>query len=950
MSTEDGLSQNSVFSITQDTSGFMWFGTDYGLNRFDGYKFVNYFNDPEDSTSLSNNSVMALHSSNSGGIWVGTNGGGLNYFDPLTQTFLVYLNRPDTPTSLSNNHVTAVLEASSGKVWVGTENGLNLFEPESQRFTRYFKSDQIPDDHITCLHEYPAGTIWIGTKSGYLVKYDTFEDSFTSVKPDIFKPNQDENNIITDISSDGKGFLWLSMFLDGVYSYQIDSDILNRFGMAYTDPDMVSVYAPFAIEADPHGNIWIGSVEGLTNLNPISETYEFFKSESHNQFSIGGNVIKSLFIDNQKTLWVGTRNNGISRYSRSIDKFARYQHSDKDLQSLSKNTVYGFTEDHSGNIWVGTSGGGLNKINADGKSFTRFIWDTSTPEIWSHNFIMKLICDSQNYIWISTWESGLFGFDPKTGRFENFHNNPKDSTSLSGNRIHSILEDSRGDIWIGTSEKGLNLFDKKSGTFKRFKHDPADSLSISGNSIYSIKEDSQGNIWLGTSNAGLNRYHPQTQNFLHYSFKPRKTSIDLSDDIRCLQIDHAGIIWVGTYGGGLIRFDPVAEDFTQYKVKDGLPSNVIKGILEDDSGNLWISTNKGLCKFDPLRKVFSNYTIENGLQGDEFRYESCFKSSTGAMYFGGTNGFNVFRPEEIANSTFQAPVVLTEVQINYESIGRAGRRGKSPVSQAAPHLLQDLQLSYADKVLAFEFAALDYSAPNKNQYAYRLAGFDNTWIHAGNQHQVTYTNLDPGSYTLEVKGSNSDGFWSDKTIELPITISPPFWETIWFRILVFLTISMLVITVYKIRMNKLRTFEQRKAKEKEVLLQLEYQQRALVTKSMDLIEKQEFMEEILDQIKALSLVSEAERKAKTRVLVNKLTTLISFNHVWEEFEKWFTEIHSDYISNLRIEHPNLTSREIKLCALLRLNLMSKEIANLMNIEPASVDIQRYRIRKKNGAG
>jgi len=936
--------------MTQDTSGFMWFGTDYGLNRFDGYKFVNYFNDPQNSTSLSNNTVNALHSSISGGIWVGTNGGGLNYFDPQTQSFTDYLSLPDTPTSLSNNYVTAVLEDSSGKVWVGTENGLNLLDPESQSFIRHFKSDQLMDDHITCLYEYPAGTIWIGTKTGYLVKYDSFDNSFTSVKPDIFKPNQDQNNMITDISSDGKGFLWLSMFLDGVYRYQIDSDILNRFGMAYTDPDMVSVYAPFAIEADPDGNIWIGSVEGLTNLNPISETYEFFKSESHNQFSLGGNVIKSLFFDNQKTLWVGTRNNGISRYSRSIDKVERFQHSAKDPQSLSKNTVYGFTEDHSGNIWVGTSGGGLNKINADGKSFTRFIWDTSTPEIWSHNFIMKLICDSQNYIWISTWESGLFGFDPNTERFENFHNDPEDSTSLSGNRIHSILEDSRGDIWIGTSEKGLNLFDKKSGKFKRFKHDPANSFSVSGNSIYSIKEDSRGNIWIGTSDDGLNRYNPQTQTFSHYTFKPRNDSIDLSDDIRCIQIDHEGMIWVGTYGGGLIRFDPTAEVFTQYKVKDGLPSNVIKGILEDESANLWISTNKGLCKFDPISKVFSSYTTENGLQGDEFRYESCLKSSTGKMYFGGTNGFNIFRPEEIANSTFQAPVVLTEVQINYESISRAARRGKSPVSQAAPHLLQDLQLSYADKVLTFEFAALDYSAPNKNQYAYRLAGFNNTWIQAGNQHAVTYTNLDPGSYTFEVKGSNSDGFWSDKTIDLPIYISPPFWETIWFRILVILTFSTLVITIYKIRMNNMRLFEQRKAKEKQVLLQLDHQQRVLVTKSMDLIEKQEFMEEILDQIKVLSKSSEAERLAKTRVLINKLTTLISFNHVWDEFEKWFTEIHSGYLSNLRKEHPNLTSREIKLCALLRLNLMSKEIANLMNIEPASVDIQRYRIRKKMGLG
>ena len=878
---------------------------------------------------------MALENSKDGGIWAGTDGGGLNYFDPADRNFQQYWNIPSDSTTLSNNYVTSLLEDSAGNLWVGTQNGLNILDSKTHQFSTYYKSDQLIDDHITCLYELPAGTLWIGTDSGYLIRYDVEENIFTTVKPDIINPNPDHSNYISNISGDQKNNLWISIFLDGVYRYNIDTDDVKLYRLQPFDPHYVTIYAPFSIQSDQNNNVWIGSPFGLAHLNPDDDQFSYYRIETHNRNSIAGNTIRSIFIDNQQSVWFGTGNNGVSRYSPNLIKFKYFQNNDDDSTSLSKNTVYSFAEDHSGNIWIGTSGGGLNKLNADGKSFTVKRYNDTDPQAWSYNYIMDLICDNQDNLWLGTWESGIFKYNPKSDTFLNYHHLNQNNNSLSGNRVLSIHEDRRKIIWIGTSEKGLNRFDPETGIFEHFIHDPLDHATISGNTIYSIKEDSDGFIWFGTHDGGLDRYNPQSQSFTSYQFSPEGVHGKHGSHIRSITFDNKGLIWLGTYGSGLFCFNPKTEKYDQYKVEDGLPSNVIKGVLVDDDGFQWISSNKGLSKFDVESGVFTNFTTENGIQGDEFRYESCLKSSSSEMYFGGTNGINVFHPKDIVENQFQAPVLLTDIKVNYESI--------NPV---ASHLLKQISLSYNDKVIGFEFAALDFSAPNKNQYSYQLEGFNQKWIQAGSQNHVTYTNLDPGHYTFRVKGSNSDGIWSDQVAALSIYMAPPIWKTFWFRLFAFLLLVGIIFTIFQLRFRRLRLIQQRRMEKEHIQLQLDLQQRGLVTKSMDLIEKQEFMEELLSQIKYLSKISEPERKKQIGVLVRKLTNLLSFNQVWEEFEKWFTKIHSGFIESLRSKHSNLSITEIKVCALLRLNMNSKEIASLMNIQPESVSMSRYRIRKK----
>ncbi len=921
----------------------MWFGTMNGLNRFDGYNFNNYYPDPQDSLSLSHNKVQAICEDNDGNLWFGTDGGGLDRFNPVDQKFINYSRQPDQVGSLSNNHVTALLFDSRGNLWAGTKNGLNYLSKDSLSFTKYHQNttEGLADDNITCLTEFPSGILWIGTGSGYLVKLDIASKRFTTIRPDRLHPNPQQNNFVAGLSYNPiDSTIWFGYFPHGVRKYDPKKDIVTVYSIKTIDPDMASINAPTDIVIDLSGIVWIGSVYGLTRLEPAQESYTYYRTDQNNPRSISNNVISCLFIDNQQTLWIGTDAKGINKYDPDLIRFQHFNHDSDNNLSLSGNRIYGMAEDSSGTIWIGTVTRGLNKMLNDSGSFKRYQSDDSDPDAWSTNPVMKVIVSWDNLVWQGTWGCGLFSFNPVTEQYQHYRNFPGVSTSISGNKVMSLYEDHLGNIWAGTLENGLNRFDRESGIFTRYYHDPSDPTSISGNTIYAITEDSSNQLWIGVLGGGLNRFDPESNSFTSYKAEVGNPNSISSDNVVTIMIDSHNRFWLGTRGGGLNLFDPETESFNSFGKNDGFPDNVIYGILEDDNGYLWISTTRNITRFHPDLLTFAHYSVEDGLQNREFYYGACLKSSSGKMYFGGDNGFGVFRPEEVQNNPYLPPIVLTDIQINYQPYEAA--------LYTAPHLLQSLPLTYKDRVITLEFAALDYSAPQKNQYSYQLEGFDQNWVQAGTKRLVTYTNLDPGSYTFRVRGSNNDGIWNMAGMQLPITIAPPFWQASWFRIVTLLIISGVVIGIVQYRLNLLRRADQRKAMEREVQLKLDHQQRELVTKSMDLIEKQDILEEILTKLKSIEKIPNEKRTAATRPLVRRLTELVSFNHVWEEFEKWFSAIHSGFISNLRTDYPKLTFREIKVCALLRLNLMSKEIASLMNVEPASVEIYRYRIRKKLG--
>jgi len=927
--------------MTQDKIGFMWFGTRYGLNRFDGYEFKTFTHNPDDSLSLSHNVITSICEDHEGHLWIGTDGGGVSRFDQIKEQFYNYRNSPDNSGSLSNDFITSLIVDSRGILWIGTQSGLNRFDSEQQLFTVYNTQSTtgLASDNITSLAEFPTGKLWIGTKDGYLTTLDLHEGQFSLVHPEELKPNVASNNYIAEMAGDYRSqTLWIAVFPIGIYRYDLNSNSLDKFRFETDTQNRASLNAPYSVMADSSGMVWIGSVIGLTRYDPALQKLDYFKPDDQNKYSLSDYVINCLYLDNQQSLWIGTDSKGINKYDPDLVRFKHIKWQADTPGGLSHNRVYTFDEDEVGNLWVGSVGGGLNLLPPGSSSFTHYQSDDSKRGVWSSNYIMKLVCGQDNLIWLATYGSGLFSFDPKTEEHQLFRHYLDDSTSISGNQIMSVYEDDQGYIWAGTNEHGLNRLDRETSQFTHYLHDPLDPTSISGNTIYAITQDSSGQLWIGTTDGGLNRYEPENDSFTRFQVEPGNASTISSNYIISLTVDSHNRLWIGTRGGGLNFLDPETEMVTRIGKEAGLPSDVVNGVLEDEEGYLWISTMYGISKYHPDHHSITNYTVEDGLLEGEFYYGSCLKSNSGKLFFGGNNGFNVFNPQEVQNNRYRPPLALTDVQINYNSL--------KPSVWKAPHLIQHLHLSYKDRVITFEFAALDYTVPLKNLYSYKLEGFDDDWISPGFNRQVTYTNLDPGSYTFHVRGSNNDGVWNMTGIQLPLSITPPFWQTTWFQLMMLILLTSTIISGFQIRMYQIRKAEQRLAAEREIQLKLDHQQRELITKSMDLIEKQDVFKDVIVQLKSIEVMTFEERSKVIRPLIRHLKEIASINHVWGEFEKWFSEIHTGFINNLRQDYPELTSREIKVCALLRLNLLSREIAALINVEPASVYIYRNRIRSK----
>ncbi|MFB3133553.1 MAG: two-component regulator propeller domain-containing protein, partial [Rhodothermales bacterium] len=421
------------------------------------------------------------------------------------------------------------------------------------------------------------------------------------------------------------------------------------------------------------------------------------------------------------TLWIGTDGGGLSRLDPTTGRFTTYEHNRADPSSLSHNRVLDVTEDQAGRLWIGT-GNGLDRLDPATGRFTRFRHDPANPVSLSNNrvFFVYEAPSEPGMLWIGTWD-GLNRFDPETGQATVFHADPDDTTSLSNNRVISILEDRAGMLWVGTFGGGLNQRHAATGRFTRFRHDSNDPHSLSQDIVASIYEDATGTLWIGT-------------------------------------------------GGGLNRFEPELGTFTRFTQREGLPNNTIYGILEDDRGTLWLSTNKGLSQFDPTTETFANYDLGDGLQSNEFSQGSYYKSRTGELFFGGINGFNRFHPDNL-HSASPPPVVLTAVGIGGEA------------EDLLPSGVEAITMAQ-ENVFSFEFAALDYTNPTKNRYAFMLEGVDKDWHYRGaDRRYAAYPNLKGGTYTLRVRGSNADGVWNDEGATLRVTVVPPFWETWWFRLL-----------------------------------------------------------------------------------------------------------------------------------------------------------------------
>ena len=816
LTTTEGLSQNTVYAIIKDYDGFMWFATDEGLNKYDGYKFVAYKHNPENPSSISNNSIYSImedaarnlwvltgsgfdkfdrmsesfthYSIGDNGIifknifqdskkriWLGSTGGGFCLFNTVTGQFKYYKNNSSDVNSLSNNYVYKITEDNEGELWIGTRNGLNRFNPETEKFTHYnhhsANSKSIASGYIKTVFKDRNGNVWAGTQGSGIALFNRRDNSFINFKHNPFNSNSICHNDILSFTEDNNGHLWIGTENGGLSIFDPSRSNFTNYQYNENDHNSISGNSIHSLYKDDIGNIWVGTWSGGVNLLPLfSDKFTHYKKIPNNKNSLTNDIVLSISSDADSNIWIGTDGGGLNLFNAKTHSFINYRNNPANSKSIFNDYVLSASEYLPGVLALGFHRGGIDLFDVKKQRSTHY--EPEQLNISSHilssvNIVYK---DRQNNLWAGTHDNGgLYLFDNKLKKFTHHFSNNKSGKSVGNNSIFTIYETRAGQLWIG-GDKGLYHFVTSTGEFIHYQADAKSKQSISNNSVYSIMEDQSGNLWLGTAY-------------------------------------------------GLNFFDIKTNTFTSYTEKDGLPNNTIWSTQQDHHGNLWISTNKGLSKFNPATKVFRNYTIVDGLQSNTFKPKASYQSPEGELFFGGVNGFNAFYPDSIKDNDFVPPVYITDFQVFNKSLGIGG---SSPLQQSV-NRVKEITLSRYQSVFTIEFASLNFTHPEQNLYAYKLEGFDKEWNYSGKKRTATYTNLDPGTYVFKVKGSNNDGVWNETGTSVKIIITPPFWLTWWFMITVFLLIAGSIVGFYLFRMNlieKQKLLLEKKVKEQTIQLVL----------------------------------------------------------------------------------------------------------------------------------
>jgi len=805
LSIEHGLSHGSVYSIIQDDQGYMWFGTEDGLCKYDGYNFTIYRHEPGHPNSLSVSSFGKILQDKNGVMWLGTWGGGLNRFNPGSNTFTHFRHNPKNPNSISQDRIEFIIEDRTGLLWIGTEkNGLNKFDPTEQIFVRYrhepSNSYSIRSNKINTIFEDSAGNIWIGTEEGLskLTIENRESGKFIHYLHNPKDKNSLSSNRIRAISQDHDGLLWIGTRNGGLNRFNPETGDFKRYKHDTKNLNSISGNSITRIILDSFGSLWIGTYKnGLNKFDLKTQTFNHFKYNPNNKNSISHNRPEAIYEDRTGIMWIGTRGRGINKLDLKPNKFRNYTHNPLNPNSLSHPTVRTiFQKDNY--IWIGTDGGGLTRFDRRKNTYYHFTNDPQDLNSIGGDRIWSVLIDKSGILWAGTYYGGLnkYLIKGKKHQFYKYQHDPQNPKSISNNKIHIIFQDHDGDIFVGT-EDGLNQIISNPFLnqilFKHYKYNPNDTLSISHNYVSCIYQDNSGIIWIGTRD-GLNYFNKETGQFLRIKHNPENSNSISNNNIQTIyeSLSTPGIIWIGTEDGGLNKLVQIEStksnkkhfQFINYTEIDGLPGNVIDGILEDDQGYIWLSTSRGLSKFNPKTETFRNYDISDGLESHSFIRNSCFKNKKGEMFFGSIAGMVSFFPDKVKDNTNIPPVVLTSFKIY-------NKEKKLDINQ--------IDLSYLENYITLEFSALDYTNQLKNNYAYKLIGVDPDWIYCGSRRFANYANLSPGAYEFHVKGCNNDGIWNQEGVSIKIVIAPPYWQTWWFYTFSVLGIFIILISFYKYR-------------------------------------------------------------------------------------------------------------------------------------------------------
>ena len=815
LSVNEGLSHLVTNFVNQDKEGFIWVGTDDGLNKFDGYRFKIYRNIPDNANSLSDNIVTCYLEDEEGFIWLGTHDG-LNRIDPETDEITRFFSNRKDSTSLSNNLMRSIAQDEQGFIWVGTENGLNKFNPQSKINKRYYQTDSIQGFLGNVIHKIyidRENQLWFKTELGVYRMNLRTERIET-----IIKLGQPEKSFIVNSNfgmwQDRSGNMLIGSGT-GLYVFDATTEEIKNYVHDPSDPTSISNNVVTSIYQDSQGTIWVGTNDGLNRFDKERGRFQAYKPNLTNPKSLSSNRIRSIFQDKSGAIWIGNFSSGVDRFNPFSKNFNYFKNLDENITDASSRFVWALLEDRNKNVWWGTDHG-LYVINEETSEVKFFGVAEEAEKGIVQEFVGALYQDSQGNIWIGTdvgvsvlrAEYANRIFDPGI-RVEFEHIDTKE-------RILTFRENRRDKkMWVGVFDNGLLSYDMGAVEDPE-KRTP--EFILAGNPEYEIDKINVAYIhldgtivWIGTQE-GLIKMDLRTKGIKRFKYQQGNLNSVSHNKVYCIHPGEDNILWLATYGGGINKFDTVKETFKYYTTKDGLLNNVVYSVLRDEEGMVWISSNNGLSKFNPKTETFRNYGEDDGVQSHEFNQGAFYLGATGRMYFGGNNGFNAFFPDNIIDDQTVPRITLTEFSIFNKPVLPGQSLKELGIGKDSKVLLdkninvaESIKLSHEYSVFSIEFSTSHYLNPKRNSFEYMLEGFDNDWIAVNSDNRkITYTNLDPGKYIFKVKAANKDGVWNDSPKSLKIVISPPFYRTVWFYILCVMVFVTMLYVIFKIRLNRIK--------------------------------------------------------------------------------------------------------------------------------------------------
>lgn len=772
LSSKDGLSSNILHAILKDRYGLMWFGTEDGLNKFDGTNFTIYRYKPDDSNGLQANEIRALHEDKSGNLWVGTSGGGISLYERRKNSFINFLARTNK-TGLSNDVVRSICSDFKGKVWIGTHSGLDVLDPASKEIVKFSLQNYLPGKLtsivVNCVFEDSKRRMWIATNNG-LFLFDRAKNSFIPFLNSASNSMTISGDVVRVIVEDHAGNLWIGT-TNGLSMLGKNGKSFRNFKSNLSDSNTLTSNNILSISADRTGQLWIGTNDGLNILNIEDSKISRYKHNPRDVYSLTAKKISCIYIDNQGISWLGTHRGGINKFDLNLNLFNLKTSNIFDAKGLNASVITSFAETKHGEIFIGTDGGGISLFNRKTGLFERITISTSGRTAFNELSVMSMAITSLGQLYVGTFSEGLFIRKNNIGNFEQIKQGEGEN-DLNSNDVFCLKEDNKGQLWVGTNGGGISVLGSDHKTIIKYCKSPKginEAKYPLNDYIRFFEQDGEGNIWIGSYGAGIALFNPTTNVFTQYG----KANSNLPNNLaQSVLRDSKGNMWVGTFSGGLSLFDEKSKTFTTFSENEGLEGTTVCAIEEDKNGQIWVSTNKGISSFNPVTRRFNNFTIYNGVQNNNFVRGAGFRSSTGEIFFGGAEGFNYFNPEQFKKNNTVPTILFTDLKVDNNSVVP---QQDGPLEEHIS-VAKRIELNYKQN-FALSFVCVNYTSAKQNRYSYRLEGYDKEWINAGTSKSVSYTNLDPGNYILHVRAGNSEGLWNNAEKSILINVKPPFWRT-----------------------------------------------------------------------------------------------------------------------------------------------------------------------------